>query len=171
MDRIQVPIAKYAKKLQAKVRTDPVDEIHLPSFILGSFLVLSLSLVGPFLKVFIGNILLSLITVVKYAVVVGGIAACITLGRKNNDTALQGNEANKKPTRKHKNPVCQTDKGIHLQKTEKAEGLAAEGQLEKDDFETLKYYKIPITKSEHRRYPLNNAYDSFINRAAEKNNE
>lgn len=141
-----------------KLRVDPLNEIHLPSFVLGCSVMITISLLGPFMKMFVGGILLTVITLIKYIVIIGGITACVLiLGTKNRDGHLveqpQGAIKEPKKVKRDSKPVAES-KG--------------EVDLAKDDFEQIKYFDIAKTKSQGKRYPEENAYNKFINRAVFK---
>lgn len=144
-----------------RVRVDPLNEIHLPSFVLGCSVIITLSLLGPFMKIFVGGVLLTLVTLVKYMVIIGGITACgLILSSRNK-------EPNKtvpgEPLPKASEELRKAKRG-HKMDTEPE----AEVDLAKDNFEQIKYYDIPKTKSQTKRVPTENAYNKFINRALHK---
>lgn len=125
------------------------------------------------MKVFVGNVLVTVITLMKYIIIIGGIAACILVitSKSNDNQKAQGSKEERRPVEERRDPARFTKNNDILQEPEKIVELKPEGELAKGDFETIKYYNIPITKSQHRKYPINNAYDSFINRAAIKDND
>ncbi|QLQ79706.1 hypothetical protein HG537_0C03540 [Torulaspora globosa] len=146
-------------QINSRLRLDPVNEIHLPSFVLGCSVMISVSLLGPFVRLFIGGILLTVITLIKYLVIIGGITACVlVLTNKNSDTM------SKKPVQEPPEVVQTYKKSQHGKPDRKVE-------LAKDDFESIKYYDIPKVQSEVKRAPVENAYDRFVNMAGFKSSE
>lgn len=162
MDSIANWVEQNVGQINSKLRLDPVNEIHLPSFVLGCSVMISVSLLGPFVRLFIGGILLTVITLVKYLVIIGGITACalvLTTKNKNGDTMNQ--KSAEEPSE-----VVQTHE---KSKQDQASGkLERKVELAKDDFESIKYYDIPKVQSEAKRAPAENAYDRFVNMAGFK---
>lgn len=170
MERIQNFISINVRDISSKVRTYPLNEIHLPSFLLGCFVVISFSLIGPLMKVFVGGILLTTITLLKYMVIIGGIVACIFVLTSKNTESNAEPKANKK-YREDQPPMRSPRKREYLHNPMRIVEVKDNDGLVKDDFETIKYYDIPITKSQHNKYPVSSAYDKFINRAVHKNED
>lgn len=144
-----------------KLRVEPLNEIHLPSFVLGCSVMITISLLGPFMKMFVGGILLTVVTLVKYIVIIGGITACIVILTTKNKVPEKGPPA--VPLQENAG-VTQRARKVINQSIESDDGTG----LGKDNFEQIKYYDIPKTKLDTTKFPTDNAYDKFINRAAFK---
>lgn len=163
MNSIAGWIEQNVGQLSSKLRLDPVNEIHLPSFVLGCSVMISVSLLGPFVKMFVGGLLLTVITLVKYVVIIGGITACVLVVTSKNKT---GKSSKEKTAKQPSDPVPKLEELQKESTTVKKTEVKTE--LAKDDFESIKYYDIPKVKSEIKRAPTDNAYNRFINRAGFK---
>ncbi|QLL32828.1 hypothetical protein HG536_0D03500 [Torulaspora globosa] len=165
MDSIASWVEQNVGQINSKLRLDPVNEIHLPSFVLGCSVMISVSLLGPFIRMFIGGILLTIITLIKYLVIIGGITACVlVLTTKNKN----GDMMKKKPAEEHPELVQTLKKSQQDRENGKPEGKV---ELAKDDFESIKYYDIPKVQLEVTRAPAENAYDRFVNMAGFKDGQ
>lgn len=101
-------------------------------------------------------------------VIIGGIVACVFVLTSKNT------ENNAKPQTntldgEDQPPMRFPRKREYLHNPKKIVEVKDNDELIKDDFETIKYYNIPITKSQHNKHPVSSPYDKFINRAARKN--
>lgn len=163
MESISLWVEQNVGQINSKLRVDPINEIHIPSFVLGCSAMIAVSLLGPFVKMFVGGILLTVITLIKYLVIIGGITACALVVTSKNKVA----DKDKKSTLKQ---PAETVKETHktLQNPDDNILKGAVQELAKDNFESIKYYDIPKVKSEIERTPTDDAYNRFINRAGFK---
>ncbi|CAR30780.1 ZYRO0E02024p [Zygosaccharomyces rouxii] len=178
MEKFKPLIDEWAAKVSAKVRTEPTNVIHLPSFLLGCFVTVTIFSLIPVMKLFLGSLLSTVVTLLKYLVIGGGIIACIMV-----ITTRGGEDTSKSKSLRH-------DKQELLPKKEqipKVKPTAVPQPLPqatvypphdgsglvKDDFEGIRHCDISIASSQHqnrRKVPTDErAYNSFINRAAMKN--
>ncbi|SCU97266.1 LAMI_0F09450g1_1 [Lachancea mirantina] len=63
---LQIPLKDYKK-------------IHPPSFFLGCLVTISLTLLEPVLRALVGGIVISILRLVKFAVLIGGLYLCATV--------------------------------------------------------------------------------------------
>lgn len=177
MEKFKPLVDGWNAKIGTKVRTEPTDVVHLPSFLLGCFVTVMIFSLVPVMKLFLGSLLLTTITVLKCLVIGGGIIACIIVvtSRNSEGTSKIKSLRHSKPElppRKEVvakgHPNVAPRKPLHTTVYPMDDGSG----LVKDDFEMIKHYDIPLVKSQHRnrrRIPTDErAYNSFINRAAMK---
>ncbi|CCE63647.1 hypothetical protein TPHA_0F01630 [Tetrapisispora phaffii CBS 4417] len=196
MKQAQEIIDTYTNALPIKVRIDPINELHLPSLLLGLAIT---GILGPLLNLFLGTILSSLLTLLKYVVIIGlfaGILFVAASGKKNNNNynsssntndvhSLKANKHEKKNRKVTKQDRSEREEFINAaispytirDRTEMSDPGATLDKLNKiqhrepskEDFEKLKYYDIPITKS--NRFEKNDLidkhdpYENFITMA------
>lgn len=200
MEQLQDLVNKYAQNLPVKIRTDPLNEIHIPSLIIGLSITTVLS---PLMNLLIGTVLSSLVTLLKYLIIIstGTATLLIITSKHSNNNDIDNNKNNSKGIiiakqyRKHN-----YNTGTFLDKENSREAIlnytinsvhqdflnasptnfiAAKENDEghttkpsppgKEDFEGLKYYNIPITKSRRpgkgELLDGNNPYENFVNMA------
>lgn len=181
MDKIQPLLDDWAARIGTRVRTEPTNVIHLPSFLLGCFVTITVSVLIPLMKLFLGGLLLTLVTLLKYLVICGGVVAFIlllTVGGKTKNP-LQGSRMQLRqskpplpPRAKQTAPVSPASPASPASPpARQARNMvypASDGTgLVKGDFEEIKHYNIPVAKSQRRKRQVDDhAYNSFINRAA-----
>lgn len=178
MDKFKLLVDEWAARVGTKVRTEPTNVVHLPSFLLGCFVTVMIFSLVPVMKLFLGSLLLTTITVLKYLVIGGGVIACVMV-----ITSRNGEDTNKIKSLRHGKPpelpsrkeiVAKGDPEVAPQQLLNTMVYPIDdgSGLVKDDFEMIKHYDIPLVKSRHhnrRKIPTDErAYNSFINRAAMK---
>lgn len=179
MEKFKPLIDEWAAKFGGKIHTEPTNIVHLPSFLLGCFVTVTIFSLIPVMKLFVGSLLSTVVALFKYLVVGGGIIACIMV-----ITTRSGESTSKSKSLRHdKHELAskreaiprEKQKPIETQKPSPRVGVYPphDGSgLVKDDFEGIRHYDVSIASSQHhnrRRVPTDErAYNSFITRAAMK---
>ncbi|GAV54348.1 hypothetical protein ZYGR_0AL00800 [Zygosaccharomyces rouxii] len=178
MEKFKPSIDEWTAKFSRKVRTEPTDVVHLPSFLLGCFVTVTIFSLIPVMKLFVGSLLSTVVTLFKYFVIGGGIIACIMVvtNRGSEDTSKSKSLRHDKHELLPKKKATFDDKPAVPSKLPPRTTVYPphDGSgLVKDDFEGIRHYDVSIASSQHqnrRRIPTDErAYNSFINRAAMKN--
>ncbi|EDO16940.1 hypothetical protein Kpol_1020p50 [Vanderwaltozyma polyspora DSM 70294] len=191
MDQIKCYLDKYLPGISSRVRFEPLYEIHLPSLVLG---ITFTTVLGPLLHAVIGSVLSSLVTLLKYLIIIGTVVASIVVATSRNKNIKEIENDDR---------VIRDDPKITKGKLESRDELVTfainsynettHNQLQQDtsfdntiqkiskdfnkeprkeDFEKLKYYDIPIVKSRRDRsgqiVDSGNPYENFINLAENK---
>ncbi|AQZ18103.1 YOR097C [Zygosaccharomyces parabailii] len=179
MEKLQPLLDEWAARISTRVRVEPTNIIHLPSLLLGCFLTVTVSVLVPLMKLFLGGLLLTVVTLLKYLVICGGTVALImllTLGSSKGNRNKSAMQEAPIQLRKSKPPLPPRSRPVspvppsspqagpsHAMVYPPSDGTG----LVKDDFEEIKHYDIPVAKSQRRNRQLDeHAYNSFINRAA-----
>lgn len=79
----------WIERVRGQIRIKPYDILHFPSFLLGCFITINLILLEPIFFSLLGGLLISIITLLKYSVIVGGVVVCgVVLTSKENKSSL-----------------------------------------------------------------------------------
>lgn len=172
MEKFRPFIEEWTTKFGRKVRTEPTDVVHLPSLLLGCFVTVTIFSLIPLMKLFVGSLLLTAVTLLKYLVIGGGIIACI----KVITTTRSSEDTNKSKLLRHeKQKLVQEKTGAASQPPLRTTVYPSHdgSGLIKDDFDSIKHYDVSIASSKYSNRKIvptdERAYNSFINRAAMKN--
>ncbi|CAR24948.1 hypothetical protein ACU8KH_04855 [Lachancea thermotolerans] len=142
MDQAKDALSAYYKRLEAAVGESSFKDVHLPSFLLGCFATILLLVLEPVFKALVGGILVSVVTVVKYLVVVGGVVLC-GLILTSKGTAQEASQ-----------PEPLVDPRDHFIKN-----------ASPDDLNVVGYNEMKTGRRRRKPKPVKNTYDTFVRQA------
>ncbi|CEP62090.1 uncharacterized protein LALA0_S04e07558g [Lachancea lanzarotensis] len=121
------------------------------SFVLGAVAALMLSFLEPVLKALIGGLLVSLLTLLKYAICTGGVVACWIILKSKKGTVSES---------RAKSIGESTDQDARKQFMQRATPATADN-YEIVDYQNVKKHHSPLTKPVHIKSP----YEQFVSQA------
>lgn len=143
------------QRLHDLLGTEYLGAVHVPSFLLGCFITISLALMEPLLRALVGGLIVTAVQLIKYSVMVCGIVLCgvIVLSKDKKRSAMEGST-----------PVKLEDTQIPTPRDQFIEDAS-------NDFDIVGYNSM--TSSKHRKHtePITparteeNAYENFIQMA------
>lgn len=145
-------------QLQAKFEKTSLKDIHAPSFLLGCFSTILLLVLQPVFRALVGGILVSVITVIKYIVIVGGVTLCGVIltskrvGRAERAAAAAAAAA-------VPSAVAPSPRDQFIRDASAAAGAEA------DDLDIVGYNEAKAVRRKERR-SAQTAYEAFVRQAA-----
>ncbi|CUS23643.1 LAQU0S11e01002g1_1 [Lachancea quebecensis] len=142
MDQAKDALSAYYKKLEVAVGESNFKDVHVPSFLLGCFFTVLLLVLEPVFKALVGGILVSVVTVAKYLVIVGGVVLC-------------GMVLTSKGTAKEAPPLEQlVDPRDHFIQS-----------ASPDDLNVVGYNEMKTGKRRRKPKSVKNTYETFVRQA------